>query len=88
MIYRPIHIASDRDVAPLLRRLRMSAGLSMEQLGRRVHITKKGVLNRELHSRAVTAGAFIDTARALGYSVMLHPPRRPGVRDTGTGWPA
>lgn len=83
-----ITILSDRNLGALFRRLRLANGLTMEQLGARVHISKKGVSNREHHGRAVTAGALIETANALGYTVALVPARHPGARPTGTGWPA
>jgi transcriptional regulator with XRE-family HTH domain len=83
-----IPLLSDRQIGPLLRRLRKREGLTLEQLGARVHLTRKGVWNRELNSRAITAGALLDTAHALGFTVALVPQRHPGARDTGTGWPA
>jgi transcriptional regulator with XRE-family HTH domain len=84
----PIGITSDRHLGALFRCLRIQAGLTLDDLGARVHITRKGVSNRELHSRAFSAGAFIETAAALGYRVVLQPNLNPGARPTGTGWPA
>jgi transcriptional regulator with XRE-family HTH domain len=83
----PIRLTGDRQLGAMLRGLRLAAGLTQQQLGDRIHITKKGISNREVNSRAVTAGALIETAQALGYTVALIPPR-PGARPTGTGWPA
>jgi transcriptional regulator with XRE-family HTH domain len=80
-----ITLTNDRHLGRLLRHLRIGAGLSQTQLGIRTHMTKGGISKREIDSRAVTAGALIETARALGYSVVLVPR---GARPTGTGWPA
>lgn len=73
----------DRRLGLLLRRLRQDAGLSLGQLAPRVHITKSGLANRETDSRAITAGALIETLDALDFDV--YAVRR---RSTGTGWPA
>lgn len=73
----------DRELGPLLRQLRHAAGLSLNDLAPRCHVTKGGLSKRETDSRAMTAGALIETARALGYRVELvpvtaaHHPARP-----------
>jgi transcriptional regulator with XRE-family HTH domain len=66
-----IRLTTDRNLGMLLRDLRIGAGLTQTQLGIRTHLTKGGVSKREIDSRAVTAGALIDTAHALGYDVVL-----------------
>jgi transcriptional regulator with XRE-family HTH domain len=68
-----IVIDNDRDLGQLIRQLRHEAGLSLTQLGARCHITKGGMGNRETKPRAMTAGALIESVRALGYDVVLVP---------------
>jgi transcriptional regulator with XRE-family HTH domain len=75
-----IRVNTDRELGPLLRWLRHRAGLTQTELGRRVHITKSAVSNRETDSRAMTAGALIETADALGYDLVLVARNREGVQ--------
>jgi transcriptional regulator with XRE-family HTH domain len=83
-----ITISSDRHLGPLVRRLRLDAGLSQTALGKRVHMSKGGISKRELEARAMTVGALIESGRAFGFDLALVPARHRGVRPTGTGWPA
>jgi capsular polysaccharide biosynthesis protein len=68
---------------PLIRRLRHTAGLTLDQVAARCHITRKGQCNRELHENAMSAGALIEALDALGYDVIavqrLTPDRRTAV---------
>lgn len=83
----PIRLTGDEHVGPLLRRLRLDAGLTMRQLGARAHMSTSGIAKRET-ARAGYVGILIGHAQALGYGVALVPQRHPGARPTGTGWPA
>ena len=83
-----ITIPNDRHLGQLVRRLRLRAGLSQTELGRRLYMSKGGVSKREIGARAMTAGALIESAHAVGFDVALVPSRHPGARPTGTGWPA
>jgi transcriptional regulator with XRE-family HTH domain len=80
-------LTSDRQIGPTLRRLRLDAGLSIRQLARRAYISPNGVHKREA-SHAGYLEMFAQHVGALGYTVALVPTPRPGVRPTGTGWPA
>lgn len=71
--------ARERELGLLLRRLRHDAGLSLRDLAPRLHITKSGLANRETDSRAMTAGALIETANALGYDLALVPRAEPAA---------
>lgn len=82
-----IPLTSDREIGPILRRLRLDAGLTVRQLGTRANLSPSGIAKRE-QSQAGYVGILIETAHALGYRVALVPTPRPGVRPTGTGWPA
>lgn len=62
--------AGDRRFGFLVRRLRKTAGLTLEGLATRCHVTRKGMCNRELHASAMSAGALIETLDALGYDVL------------------
>jgi len=84
---RPIPITRHQNLGALLRRLRHQAGLSLDQLAAITHVSKSGLTKREQRG-GITVGALVDHARHLGYDVALVPQRRPGVRETGTGWPA
>lgn len=66
-----ITLTSDRELGRLLRQLRHDAGLSLNDLAPLCHLSKGGLSKREIDSRAMTAGALIETARALGYDVAL-----------------
>lgn len=54
----------------LLRRLRTTAGLTLDDIGQRCHITRKGMCNRELKGVALPAAALIEHLDALGYDVI------------------
>lgn len=87
----------------LLRQLRHAAGMTLDQVGARAHLTRKGVSMRELYGVALPTEALVEHAAALGYRVVLEPlPPAPGekeigrrtpgdtdvwFRPTGTGWP-
>jgi hypothetical protein len=60
----------------LLRRMRLDAGLTLDQVGQAAHITRKGVCSRELHGRALPATALVEHLGALGYHVIAVPDRR------------
>lgn len=67
-------------LGPLLRRLRQEAGLTLDQVGARAHISRKGVCNRELPGSALPAAALVEHLAAVGYQVALvpiQPDRRP-----------
>lgn len=81
-----IVIASEREIGPTLRRLRLDAGLSLRQVARLAHVSANGVQKREA-SRASYLGMLVEHVGALGYAVALVPARHPGARPTGTGWP-
>jgi hypothetical protein len=66
-----IRITSGRRLGDLLRRMRLDAGLTLDQLGHRAHVSRSGVSKRELATRALSVGAFVETANALGYDVQL-----------------
>jgi DNA-binding XRE family transcriptional regulator len=68
-----VRLTSGRNLGPLLRRLREEAGLTGDQLGARIHLTRRGICARELHGSALPVGALIETAHALGYRVALIP---------------
>jgi transcriptional regulator with XRE-family HTH domain len=82
-----ITLTSDHQIGPVLRKLRLDAGLTMRQLGARAHMSTSGIAKRE-HARAGYVGILIGHAGALGFDVALVPLRHPGARNTGTGWPA
>jgi transcriptional regulator with XRE-family HTH domain len=79
-----ITLTNDRELGQMLRRLRHDAGLSLNDLAPLCHVSKGGLSKREIDSRAMTAGALIETARALGYAVALVPSRRDHAADTVT----
>lgn len=60
----------DRRFGFLIRRIRKAAGLTLDQVAARCHITRKGMCNRELHAHAMSAGALIESLDALGYDVI------------------
>lgn len=62
-----------------LRRLRHDAGLTLDQVAARVHITRKGMCNRELHGSALPAAALVEHLAALGYDLALVPHAEPGA---------
>lgn len=76
-----------RGIGHTLRRLRHDAGMTPEGLAHRLSMSRSGVLRRE-QIGYLPAAALIQHAQALGCTVALIPPPRPGVRPTGTGWPA
>jgi hypothetical protein len=71
-----------------LRDLRRTAGLTLDQVGARCHITRKGLCSREIHGVALPAAALIEHLDALDFDVYAVRRQRPGCRPTGTGWPA
>jgi transcriptional regulator with XRE-family HTH domain len=64
-----IPLTGTRGFGRLIRRLRHAAGLTLDQVAARCHITRKGQCNRELHENAMTAGALLEALDALGYDV-------------------
>lgn len=68
-----IPLTADRELGPLIRRLRHRAGLTLVQLGARCHVTKGGMHKRETDCRAISAGALIETLDALGYDLVAVP---------------
>jgi hypothetical protein len=68
-----IMLADGHNLGPLLRNLRHDVGLTLDEVGRRAYITRKGVCNRELHGVALPAAALIEHANALGYDLALVP---------------
>lgn len=83
-----ITIRSTHHAALVFRHLREGQQLARRDLARRLFVSPRTIQNRELGDRAMAAEVFIDTARALGFTVTLLPDQRPGWRETGTGWPA
>lgn len=81
-----IHLTAERQIGPLLRRLRLDAGLSVRDVAARAHLSKSGIAKRE-QSRGGYLGLLVETVNALDYDVVLQKRRRPGARPTGTGWP-
>jgi len=69
----PLRLASGRELGPLLRRLRKDAGLTLDQLGARIHLTRRGVCARELHGVALPTAALIETLDALDYDLIAVP---------------
>jgi transcriptional regulator with XRE-family HTH domain len=57
----------------LLRRLRHQAGLTLDQVGERAHMSRKGISMRELNGVALPAAALIEHLDALGYDVIAVP---------------
>lgn len=82
-----IPLTDRRGLGHVLWRLRTAAGISPEGLAARLHMSRSGVCRRESHGH-FPAAALIQHAQALGCTVALIPPHRPGTRPTGTGWPA
>ena len=76
-----ILLTRDKRFGQLIRRLRKTAGLTLDQIAARCHITRKGQCNRELHENAMTAGALIEALDALGFDVIAV--RRLDDRRTG-----
>lgn len=56
-----------------LRQLRHDAGLTLDQVAARCHVTRKGMCNRELHGSALPAAALVEHLAALGYDLALIP---------------
>jgi transcriptional regulator with XRE-family HTH domain len=74
-----ITLTNDRELGQMLRRLRHDAGLSLNDLAPLCHVSKGGLSKREIDSRAMTAGALIETANALGYDLALVPKQAAGA---------
>jgi len=74
--------SNERDLGLLLRQLRRAAGLSLVQLGERTNTTKGGISKREIHCRALTVGALVETAAALGYDLALVPRTAPRCQES------
>jgi hypothetical protein len=68
----PIPVTRASDLGALLRDLRHRAGLSQRTLAGLAHVSKSGLSAREQRS-GMTAGALVDHARALGYTLALVP---------------
>lgn len=83
-----ITILSERHAGLVLRHLRERIGLTRRELGKRLFVSGPTVANRERGDRGIATDALLDQAHALGFLVALVPNRRPGCRETGTGWPA
>jgi transcriptional regulator with XRE-family HTH domain len=81
-------VASPGDAANALRRLRAAAGITQDEVARRIDNTRQIVNYRERGWRRLTAPALFATADALGCDVVIAPRRRSRARPTGTGWPA
>lgn len=61
------------NLGTLLRHMRQAAGLTLDDIGRRVHLSRKGICNRELNGIALPAAALIEHLNALGYDVVAVP---------------
>lgn len=83
-----ITIRNAQHLARTLRALRERAGISRAGLARRLYVSTRTVINRELGSHNWHTDDLVDAAHILGFDVALVPQRRPGRRPTGTGWPA
>jgi transcriptional regulator with XRE-family HTH domain len=81
-----IPLTTEREIGPLLRRLRLDAGLTMRQLAARTHVSRSGISKRE-QRHAGYLGIIVGTVNALDYDVVLQKRRHPNARPTGTGWP-
>lgn len=81
-----ITLTRGRPLGPILRNLRLDAGLTLDQLADGTHLTRSGISKRE-NRPSCTVGALVDHSRALGFDVALVPARHPHARPTGTGWP-
>jgi transcriptional regulator with XRE-family HTH domain len=67
-----ITITAADPIGPLLRRLRVDAGLTVRDVARRTHLSRSGVAKRE-SSTAGYLGALVETVNALGYDVAIVP---------------
>jgi transcriptional regulator with XRE-family HTH domain len=76
-----IPLTAERDIGPLLRRLRLDAGLAVRDLADRAHVSKSGISKRE-HRPGMTTAGLIHHLDALGYELAVV-----AARPTGTGWP-
>lgn len=79
-----------RDLGPLLRRLRLDQGLTLDQVAARCHVSRKAICSRELNGVALPAAAAVEHFDALGYDLALIPRRAAPVDDThcdGCGGP-
>jgi len=82
-----ITIRSRQHAAQVFRHLRLGQYMERATLAGRLFVTPKTIANREQGVAGLSTEVFIDTARALGFTVALMPITRAGRRDTGTGWP-
>jgi len=83
-----ITIRNSQHLARTMRTLRETNGMSRAGLAKRLFVSTRTVINRELSSHAWHTDALVDAANILGHDLVLMPQRRPSVRYTGTGWPA
>lgn len=83
-----IRLTNHRQTRSVLRQLRRRRGLTQQTLAGMLHVTRAAVTYRERGQRGLPIDAVIDTAHALGFTLVLLPDREPGRRDTGTGWPS
>lgn len=83
-----ITIRNSQHLARLLRHLRENAGISRRALAARLFVTGTTIGYRERGRSGWDTDSTIDAAHILGYDLALVPSRRPGQRETGTGWPA
>jgi hypothetical protein len=82
-----ITLTDRHGIGHVLWKLRRAAGISPEGMAARLAMSRSGVLRREGYGH-MPAAALVEHAQALGCTVALIPPRVPGRRSTGTGWPA
>jgi transcriptional regulator with XRE-family HTH domain len=82
-----ITLTAERRLGPLLRRLRLDAGLTVRQAAALMHVSRSAVAKREA-SHGMPTDTFAHAAHVLGFDLALIPRRHPGARPTGTGWPA
>jgi transcriptional regulator with XRE-family HTH domain len=82
-----ITIRNSQHLARVLRHLREQAGLTRRELAGRLYVSATTIANRERGCGGWHTDSTIDAAHTLGYDVALTPSRRPGRRNTGTGWP-
>lgn len=65
----------DRRFGDLVRRLRLEAGLSLNDIAARCHVSRKAAWHREQRTQAMSAHALFDVLEALGYDLIAVPKR-------------